>query len=86
MNLLELNDKKLDRNELIKKTDKICEILNNDTFRTTFNTSKLDKNKLYGDDKKVNTKLLLGKLNTIFDDFGIQLKYSQKNLNRNGNK
>ena len=73
MNLLELNDKKLDREDLIKKFDKIYEIINDNIFRITFNTNKIDKQQLY-EDNKVNTKLLLGKLNGILDNYGIQMK------------
>ncbi len=63
MSLLELNDKKLDRDDFIKKFDNIYEILNNNIFRITF-TNKIDRQQLY-EDGKVNTKLLLGKLNGL---------------------
>jgi hypothetical protein len=73
MGLLELNDKKLDRDELIKKIDNICEIINNNIFKITFNMGGIDKQQLYKDEE-VNTKLLLGKLNGILDNFGIYMK------------
>jgi hypothetical protein len=82
MNLLELNDKKLDRDDLIKKFDNIYEILNNNIFRITFNMGKLDKQQFY-ENKKVNTKLLLGKLNGILDNFGIQMKSIKEGNNDN---
>ena len=82
MNLLELNDKKLDRNDLINKIDNIYDILNNNIFRMTFNMGKLDKQQFY-DNKEVNTKLLLGKLNGILDNFGIQMKLFQTGNNDN---
>ena len=51
-------------------------------FRTIFNMSAIDKAQLY-EDEKINTKLLLGKLNSIFDNFGIQIKKNQTGDNNN---
>ena len=82
MNILELNDKKLDRDDLIKKFNNIYEILNNNIFRITFSMGKLDRQQLY-EDNKVNTKLLLGKLNGILDNFGICMKLFQTGDNNN---
>jgi hypothetical protein len=82
MNLLELNDKKLDRDELIHKFDDIYKIISNNEFRMTFNMGKLDKQQLY-EDNEVNTKLLLGKLNGILDNFGICMKKFQTGDNNN---
>lgn len=82
MNILELNDKKLDRDDLIKKFDNIYEIINDNIFRITFNTNKIDRQQFY-EDNKVNTKLLLGKLNGIFDDFGICMKSIKSGDNDN---
>ena len=77
INLLDLNNKKLDKDEFINKIDDVCNILNNEIFRTTFNMNKFDKTILYTKDDTINTKLLLGKLNTIFDNFGVCLKLKQ---------
>jgi hypothetical protein len=54
-----------------------------DIFRTTFNMNKFDKTLLYNNDNNVNTKLLLGKLNTIFDNFGVCLKLIKTGDNDN---
>jgi hypothetical protein len=88
IDLLKLNDKKLDRYDLIKKFDNIYEIINNNefrmTFRMTFNMGKIDKQQLYEDGNgKVNTKLLLGKLNGVLDNFGIQMKSFKSGDNDN---
>jgi hypothetical protein len=82
IDLLELNDKKLDRDDLIKKFNNIYEIINNNEFRMTFNMGRIDKQQLY-EDGKVNTKLLLGKLNGILDNFGIQMKSFKSGDNDN---
>jgi hypothetical protein len=83
INLLDLNNKKLDKNEFINKIDDVCNILNNDIFRTTFNMNKFDKTLLYTKESTVNIKLLLGKLNTIFDNFGVYMKLIKKGNNDN---
>ena len=86
INLLELNNKKLERDKFIEKVDDILNIINDNVFRTLFNTSKIDKAELYDNEnieKKISTKLLLGKLNSIFDNFGIQIKKNQTGDNNN---
>jgi len=82
INLLELNNKKLSKNDFINKISDVCNIINNDVFRATFNMGKFDKNQLY-EENNVNTKLLLGKLNTIMDDFGVCIKKVQTGDNNN---
>ena len=82
INLLELNNKRLSKDDFINKIGDICKIINNDVFRATFNIGKFDKNQLYNEDG-VNTKLLLGKLNTILDDFGVSIKKIQTGNNNN---
>jgi hypothetical protein len=80
INLLELNNKRLDRDVLINKVDDIFKIIDNDLFRITFNTSKLDKSQFYKDNE-INTKLLLAKINGILDNFGVSLKLYKKGDN-----
>ncbi len=61
-------------------------IINDNVFRTLFNTNKIDKTELCDDkniETKINTKLLLGKINSIFDNFGIQIKKIQTGNNNN---
>ena len=79
INLLELNDKRLERDKFIEKVDKIFDIICNEHFRTIYSMGKIDKSQFYNG-KDINTKLLLGKLNSIFDNFGVNLK-SYKNGN-----
>jgi hypothetical protein len=43
---------------------------------------KFDKNQLYNEDD-INTKLLLGKLNTILGDFGVSIKSCKEGNNDN---
>ena len=74
INLLELNNKRSERDKFIDKVDDIFNIISGDHFRTVYSMGKIDKLQFY-DDKKINTKLLLGKLNSIFDNFGVSLKY-----------
>ena len=78
-----MNNKKLDKEVFINKIDDICNILNNDIFRTTFNMNKFDKTLLYTKDDTINTKLLLGKLNSIFDNFGVCMKLIKTGDNDN---
>ena len=86
INLLELNNKKLERDRFIEKVDSILNIINDNVFRTLFNTNKIDKAELYDDEnieRKISTKLLLGKINSIFDNFGIQMKSFKTGDNNN---
>jgi hypothetical protein len=86
INLLELNNKKLEEIKFIDKVDDILNIINDNVFRTLFNTNKIDKTELYDDENietKINTKLLLGKINSIFDNFGIQMKSFKTGDNNN---
>jgi hypothetical protein len=76
INLLELNNKRLERDKFIDKVDNIFNIISGDHFRTIYSMGKIDKLQFY-EDGKINTKLLLGKLNSIFDNFGVQIKNHQ---------
>jgi hypothetical protein len=66
--------KRLERNKFIEKVDKIIDIICNEYFRTIYSMGKIDKSQFYND-KVINTKLLLGKINSIFDNFGVNLKH-----------
>ena len=54
----------INKDKFINKIDDICDILNNDNFRMTFNMTKFDKQQIY-ENNNINTKLLLSKINNI---------------------